>query len=253
MISIESLETGLLVPIGSSTLEHVSGTRAVSLVERAHDNRFAGDCDGTAKKRRFARIRCLEVGFLGPIRSVSHEHVGGARRKGVIVLLVAINSSCAAVFLHRADHNDVSGHSHAISKEIVCRGIGSFEISLLRPVRARAHEDIGSTCAFSQRVELVPIHRRRVAVFEGRAHDDCVSGYRNRFPEPAVGGRIRGFQKRRLMGTRSRDQGDCGRYDDEDEDNARTHCKPGCDKRLIWHGRLSARFLVRRSLSCAPK
>src|SRR5262249_31306281 len=84
------------------------------------------DCDGTADQVVCAAIGVLDVGLLPPSLAAAGKDVGGAGFFARIVLLVAVDTFRAAIFVGRADNHGVAvsadGDSHA--KPILLAGIG---------------------------------------------------------------------------------------------------------------------------------
>ncbi len=140
-------------------------------------------------------VRRFDVCLLRPGRSHPTEGVGGARGLLVIIALIPIQVSSAAVFADGADRQrlTVSGEGQRHSEEIEAAGVGRFHICLLDPDVGRPRENIDRSGLLQRVVIDRAVHAPGAAVLCGRRHGECpaIAGQRHAPTEivtkPSVG------------------------------------------------------------------
>ncbi len=117
----------------------------------------------------------FQVGLLAPGGAAAGEDIGRPGIGGRVVALVSVHPGGIAVLLPRPDHH-VSRRWPPSGQNIICPGVGGFQVGLLAPGGAAAGEDIGRPAADSRVVALVPVHPGGIAVFSIRPDHQRVAG-----------------------------------------------------------------------------
>src|SRR5260370_1845175 len=134
------------------------------------------------------------MGLLPPGCSAAHDDVGCAGAKGAVVVLVAVDAHGVAVLIRRPDYHRIARHGHRIAEEVTVPSVRGFEIGLLAPRRAVAHEHIGCTRIIEAIVALVTIYAGGATGLPNRPNDDGVASYRHRSSKVVIGAAVVAFE-----------------------------------------------------------
>src|SRR5258708_12157165 len=119
-----------------------------------------------------ARVGSLDVSLLRPARPRAREDVHRAGLRNGAIILVPVRALCRAGFVVRRDRKRVAILTEAagIAKLVALPRIRSLEVSLLRPIRTRANEDVDRARSIQRIVLLIAVHPLPFAALKSTPH-----------------------------------------------------------------------------------